>query len=176
MMVQSPLELYTTFLGFKYYDLIWTVCSRFGIAYLPFLMLMVNSLTKPFETAIGNGADISFRRTFIEFILMTLVCYLAVAPAYPNPSNPETWIPFALSRRADVAVALFDTRGFLVRSIEVGPREAGDHHHRGSAVHWDGRNGAGDRVSGGLYIARVTATPTSGGAPVIEHARVLLAR
>ncbi|MBT3265811.1 hypothetical protein HN371_01605 [Candidatus Poribacteria bacterium] len=101
---------------------------------------------------------------------------LAVAPAYPNPSNPETWIPFALSRRADVAVALFDTRGFLVRSIEVGPREAGDHHHRGSAVHWDGRNGAGDRVSGGLYIARVTATPTSGGAPVIEHARVLLAR
>lgn len=82
MMVQSPLELYTTFLGFKYYDLIWEVCSRFGIVYLPFLMLMINSLTKPFETAIGNGADISFRRTFIEFILMTLVCYLAVAPAF----------------------------------------------------------------------------------------------
>lgn len=82
MMVQSPLELYTTFLGFKYYDLIWKVCTRFGIAYLPFLMLMINSLTKPFETAIGNGADISFRRTFIEFILMTLVCYLAVAPAF----------------------------------------------------------------------------------------------
>lgn len=36
MMVQSPLELYTTFLGFKYYDLIWTVCARFGIVYLPF--------------------------------------------------------------------------------------------------------------------------------------------
>ena len=82
MMVQSPLELYTTFLGFKYYDLIWEVCSRFGIVYLPFLMLMINSQTKPFETAIGNGADISFRRTFIEFILMALVCYLAVAPAF----------------------------------------------------------------------------------------------
>lgn len=82
MMVQSPLELYTTFLGFKYYDLIWEVCSRFGIVYLPFLMLMINSFTKPFETAVGNGADISFRRTFIEFILMVLVCYLAVAPAF----------------------------------------------------------------------------------------------
>jgi hypothetical protein len=80
MMVQSPLELYTTFLGLRNYDLIWKVCTRFGIAYLPFLMLMINSLTKPFETAIGNGADISFRRTFIEFILMSLVCYLAVSP------------------------------------------------------------------------------------------------
>jgi hypothetical protein len=125
MMVQSPLELYTTFLGFKYYDLIWTVCSRFGIAYLPFLMLMVNSLTKPFETAIGNGADISFRRTFIEFILMTLVCYLAVAPAYhldvkEIKYRPVCHVGAQLSRPGNSGTTYDDMfQGMVVDSVKV---------------------------------------------------------
>ncbi len=82
MMVQSPLELYTTVLGLKYYDLIWQVCTEFGIAYIPFLILILDGFTKPFESAYGNGADTSFRRVTIGFIITSLVCYFAVAPAF----------------------------------------------------------------------------------------------
>ena len=101
---------------------------------------------------------------------------LAAASAYPNPSNPATWIPFALSRPAHVDVAIYDTRGLRVRSIRLGARDPGDHMRRGSAAYWDGRNDAGDRVSGGLYIARVTATPTAGGPARTEHARIVMSR
>lgn len=101
---------------------------------------------------------------------------LTTAPAYPNPSNPESWIPFALSDRADVTVVIFDTRGSRVRAIALGAREAGVYRGRAEAAHWDGRDDAGDVVAGGLYIARVVASPDAGGPTVTDHVRIVMAR
>ena len=76
---------------------------------------------------------------------------------YPNPFNPETWIPFELSDAADVSVTIYDLAGGVVRQLDVGHRDAGYHTRRGEAVRWDGRNATGELVSSGAYVYELRA-------------------
>ena len=46
-------------------------------------------------------------------------------PNYPNPFNPETWIPYQLSEASTVTVKIFDVSGSLVRTINVGHKPGG---------------------------------------------------
>jgi len=101
---------------------------------------------------------------------------LSVGAAHPNPSNPETWIPFALSQQADVRVSIFDTRGRLVRSLGVGPREAGVYRAHRGAARWDGRDSLGQPAASGVYVARIAARPSTGGPPVSESVRIVVGR
>ena len=41
---------------------------------------------------------------------------------FPNPFNPETWIPYHLAVGAEVSLSIYDVRGQLVRSIDLGYR------------------------------------------------------
>ena len=79
------------------------------------------------------------------------------SPNYPNPFNPETWIPFALNRAADVTITIYDARGAAVRTLELGSVEAGDYTARDSAARWDGRNAAGERAASGAYVYEIRA-------------------
>lgn len=74
---------------------------------------------------------------------------------YPNPFNPETWIPFALSKPSDVMIRIFDSSGRLIRTIDLGRREAGFYMDRGKAAYWDGRNELGEKVSSGVYFYQI---------------------
>ena len=76
---------------------------------------------------------------------------------YPNPFNPETWIPFELAEDAHVTLRIYDLAGGLVRSLDVGRRPAGEHVDRTRAAHWDGRNAAGEQVSSGVYAYELRA-------------------
>ncbi len=78
-------------------------------------------------------------------------------PNYPNPFNPETWIPFQLVEPSDVVVRVHDTSGELVRTLDVGYRNEGYHVSREASAFWDGRNEAGEPVASGLYIAHLEA-------------------
>ena len=73
-------------------------------------------------------------------------------PNYPNPFNPETWIPFELEEAAQVAVSVHDVRGALVRRIDLGYREAGYYTDRAAAAYWDGRNALGETAASGVYF------------------------
>ena len=44
---------------------------------------------------------------------------------YPNPFNPETWIPYRLAKDAFVTVTIYDQRGRVVRDIAVGAPDCG---------------------------------------------------
>jgi hypothetical protein len=101
---------------------------------------------------------------------------LSVGKAHPNPSNPETWIPFGLSRRADVRVFIYDTRGSLVRTLDLGAREAGVYSAHRGAARWDGRDSLGQRAASGVYIARLFAYPLAGGTAVFDSVRVVVGR
>ena len=79
---------------------------------------------------------------------------------YPNPFNPETWIPFDLSERADVTVTIYDVNGGAVRKIELGARAAGTHRAPERAAYWDGRNDEGETVGSGVYFAELRAGDT----------------
>lgn len=76
---------------------------------------------------------------------------------YPNPSNPEVWIPFSLASTADVVLTIYSLDGRQVRKIELGHRAAGRYISKGRAAHWDGRNEFGERVASGTYVYRIQA-------------------
>ena len=76
---------------------------------------------------------------------------------YPNPFNPETWIPYQLSASADVSVSIYSVNGHLVRRLELGHQSAGVYQRRSRAAYWDGRNAFGERVASGLYFYTLTA-------------------
>ena len=78
-------------------------------------------------------------------------------PNYPNPFNPETWIPYRLAEDAVVTLTIYDTAGQVVRTLEVGHRIASAYENRSKAIHWDGRNEVGERVASGVYFYTLAA-------------------
>ena len=75
---------------------------------------------------------------------------------YPNPFNPETWIPFRLAEDADVMLTIYDVSGKL-RSLAIGHTTAGIYESRNKAIYWDGRNDLGENVASGVYFYHLTA-------------------
>ena len=71
---------------------------------------------------------------------------------YPNPFNPETWIPYRLAEDAFVTLTIYDLSGRLVRTLEVGHRIAAAYENRSKAIYWDGRNEVGEQVASGVYF------------------------
>ncbi len=78
-------------------------------------------------------------------------------PNYPNPFNPETWIPYHLSESTNVLVSIYAVDGKLVRSLEIGDISAGIYQSKSRAIYWDGRNEVGDPVASGVYFYTLTA-------------------
>ena len=73
-------------------------------------------------------------------------------PNYPNPFNPETWIPYSLAEAADVKLTIYDTQGTEVRRFDLGHQPAGHYADRRKSIYWDGRNMLGEKVGGGVYF------------------------
>ena len=73
-------------------------------------------------------------------------------PNYPNPFNPETWIPYELATDTHVRITIYDTQGVVVRRLELGHQSAGYYTSRDRAAYWDGRNTLGESVASGLYF------------------------
>ena len=76
---------------------------------------------------------------------------------YPNPFNPETWIPYQLDHAADVTLTIYDTQGMLVRQLDLGFQQAGYYTNRTRAAYWDGRNLLGEAVGSGVYFYHLNA-------------------
>ena len=78
---------------------------------------------------------------------------------YPNPFNPETWIPYRLAEDAFVTLTIYDGTGHIVRTLDVGHQIAAVYESRSKAIYWDGRNGLGESVASGVYFL----SPVGGG-------------
>ena len=81
----------------------------------------------------------------------------ALLPNYPNPFNPETWIPYHLATDAAVVLTIYDVRGSVVRTLTFGHQPAGVYESRGRAAYWDGKNHIGEPVASGVYFYTLTA-------------------
>ena len=75
-----------------------------------------------------------------------------LAQNFPNPFNPETWMPYQLSKSTDVTIQIYALSGRLVRTLELGWKPTGAYMTRASAAYWDGRNDLGERVASGTYF------------------------
>ena len=78
-------------------------------------------------------------------------------PNYPNPFNPETWIPYQLSKPTDVTLTIYAVDGQVVRHLKLGHQAAGRYQSRSRAAYWNGRNAMGEPVASGLYFYTLTA-------------------
>ena len=94
----------------------------------------------------------------LEGLLRTLTPKTtALLPNYPNPFNPETWIPYQLAAPAEVIVEIYSAGGALVRRLAVGHKVSGIYEGRERAVYWDGKNELGESVSSGVYFYTLRA-------------------
>ena len=78
-------------------------------------------------------------------------------PNYPNPFNPETWIPYQLTAPADVKISIYAADGKLVRTLALGHQPVGIYESKNRAAYWDGRNQLGEPVASGVYFYTLTA-------------------
>ena len=76
---------------------------------------------------------------------------------YPNPFNPETWIPYQLAEDAFVTLTIYDQSGCVVRTLKVEHQRAGVYRKQAKAIYWDGRNNLGEQVASGIYFYTLTA-------------------
>ena len=71
---------------------------------------------------------------------------------YPNPFNPETWIPYQLATDTNVRITIYNTHGVVIRTLELGHQSSGYYTGRDRAAYWDGRNAYGEQVASGIYF------------------------
>ena len=75
-----------------------------------------------------------------------------LAQNFPNPFNPETWIPYQLNKATEVTIEIYNVSGHLVRTLDLGWQPTGSYMTASSAAYWDGRNAVGERVASGIYF------------------------
>ena len=112
------------------------------------------------EAKLHSTRDTTFQRGIL--ILEQLLAALtpeetALLPNYPNPFNPETWIPYQLAKPVDVKISIYAVDGTLVRTLDVGHQSVGIYESKNRAAYWDGRNALGEPVASGVYFFTLTA-------------------
>ena len=81
----------------------------------------------------------------------------ALLTNYPNPFNPETWIPYQLAAPAEVTLTIYAADGKVVRTLTLGHQAVGIYQSKSRAVSWDGKNQFGEPVASGVYFYTLTA-------------------
>ena len=91
--------------------------------------------------------------TMLESILAAMTPNkTALFTNYPNPFNPETWIPYQLAEAGDVTLTIYAADGKLIRFLTLGHQPAGIYQSRSRAAYWNGRNAQGELVASGVYF------------------------
>ena len=112
------------------------------------------------QARLEDDGSLAFKQGIenLENLLASLIPEeTALLHNYPNPFNPETWIPYQLAHAADVTLTIYDMNGQVVRRLALGHQAAGMYRSRSRAVYWDGRNHLGESVASGLYFYTLTA-------------------
>jgi len=103
-----------------------------------------------FIKAIPEGVKLNWERLLLPETSLLL-------PNYPNPFNPETWIPYQLAHEAPVTISLYNTKGQLIRTLHFGNRKAGIYVTKERAAYWDGKDSLGQSVASGVYYYSLKA-------------------
>ena len=112
------------------------------------------------QAQLEDDGSLAFKQgiEILENLLASLIPEdTALLHNYPNPFNPETWIPYQLAESAEITLTIYDMNGQLVRRLAVGHQAAGMYRSRSRAIYWDGRNQLGESVASGLYFYTLTA-------------------
>ena len=107
------------------------------------------------KDALGNSTQLIITSTLNNRYVTELL------PNYPNPFNPETWMPYRLGKDAEVTLTIYDAQGDMVRQFDLGYQPAGAYETRSRAVYWDGTNDFGETVANGVYFYSLSTSDYS---------------
>ena len=93
----------------------------------------------------------------LALIILGDIKRTALLQNFPNPFNPETWIPYTLADDTEVKVRIYDVQGVLIRQLDIGRQGAGRYLNRQTAAYWDGRDQFGASVASGVYFYTLEA-------------------
>ncbi len=127
----------------------------------PAAVLTAENLQRWIDEAkqLSNKSE-TFQRgiTVLEQLLASMLPKkTALLANYPNPFNPETWVPYHLAKPTEVTVHIYAVNGTLIRTLALGHKPAGIYEHRNRAAYWDGKNELGEPVASGVYFYTLTA-------------------
>ena len=136
---------------------VWADMSRRTVAAIgDILMVEVRDTSGELIRTLYHEIDaIDIRRAFTELTLTPedlTPRQTTLLANYPNPFNPETWIPYQLANNTPAAIHIYSQTGELVRSLDLGLQSAGYYVGKARAAYWDGRNGSGESVASGVYF------------------------
>ena len=123
---------------------------------------LLHAFYEKIEELSDDTTQISIVKRFLENLLMPADGPLKTKlfANYPNPFNPETWIPYQLAEDAEITIRVYNTAGETVRTLFIGHQTSGFYISRGKAAYWDGSNEFGEAAASGLYFYELS-TPTS---------------
>ena len=102
-----------------------------------------------------SGAEETILHVLESILTQTLPKQSRLLPNYPNPFNPETWIPFRAAKDGNASVTIYDINGMIIRFLPIGYVLAGNYLGPDKAIYWDGKTDAGEYVSSGTYFYRI---------------------
>jgi len=121
----------------------------FDPAYLPVLVKACNIMER---SPNSHDGFLSTKDLLHSLISSVKVTKNQVFQNYPNPFNPETWIPFQLSEGAKVDIRIYNSAGHLVKTLNLGHRDAGHYTSQANSARWDGTDEDGEKVASGVYF------------------------
>ena len=111
-----------------------------------------------------NDGSLKYQRTlaFLQSLLTSAIPQeTRLLANYPNPFNPETWIPYQLASGTEVQIQIYDAKGTLIRELKLGYQPEGYYTEQNQAAYWDGRNALGERVASGIYFYQLRTNEIS---------------
>ena len=114
-------------------------------------------LTQARHNALTDPAYLRGIAVLEQLLARLLPKETTLLPNYPNPFNPETWIPYQLAEPAEVTLTIYGVDGRVVRRLALGHQAAGTYQSKSRAAYWNGRNAQGERVASGVYFYTFTA-------------------
>ena len=120
-------------------------------------IVVSNNIPEPLAAGAPTVVDLKRNRIQEQINLQQLVTEIRpeqtqLLANYPNPFNPETWIPYELATDTTVKITIYNAQGVVVRTLQLGQQSAGYYTDRERAAYWDGRNALGEQVASGIYF------------------------
>ena len=112
---------------------------------------------RPVQHVVTSDDVLNSRIALPDLVTYEIPALTELLSNYPNPFNPETWVPFRLAEDANVSLTIYGASGSLVRTIDIGFTPAAVYQGRSDAIYWDGRNNFGEQVSSGIYFYHLNA-------------------
>ena len=112
------------------------------------------------QAQVANDGSLAFQQGIAnleQLLALFIPEETALLHNYPNPFNPETWIPYQLTEPAEVTLTIHSVNGTVVRMLALGHQPAGIYQTRTRAAYWDGKNEVGESVASGVYFYTLTA-------------------